>query len=104
MRTDVDLLQTEWDVCGRELQAAAERVDTQNHVVAASAEVANLNRALDHQDRWLDSTAEAAKCNDEAKLRSNSGECQVRVERLHLNFITDVRPLVGLMHCRWFHK
>lgn len=90
-RTDVDLLQTEWDVCGRELQAAAERVDTRNRVGAASAELANLNRALDHQDHWLDSSAAAvAQCNDEAVLKSTSGECQVRVELLHLNFITDV--------------
>lgn len=90
MRTDVDLLQTEWDVCGRELQAAAERVATQNRVGAASAELANLNRALDHQDRWLDLAA--AKCNEEATLRSTSGECQVRVVGRHLNFITDALP------------
>lgn len=90
MRTDVDLLQTEWDVCGRELQAAAERVDTQKRVGAASAELANLNRALDHQDRWLDSAV--AKCNEEATLRSISGECQVRMVGQHLNFITDIPP------------
>lgn len=100
MRTDVDLLQTEWDVCGRELQCAAERVDTQNRVAVASAELANLNRALDHQDRWLDSTVAAVKCTDVAKLKSNSGACQVRVERVYLNFITDALPPVELIHCR----
>lgn len=78
----MDLLQTEWDVCVRELQAATERVDTQIRVGAASAELADLNRALDHQDHWLDSAA-AAKCNDEAKLRSTSAECQVTVEHFH---------------------
>lgn len=86
MRTDVDLLQTEWDVCGRELQAAAERVDTRHRVGAASAELAHLNRALDQQDGWLDSTAAVAAAGtemrgDEAELRGNSGECQVRVGR-----------------------
>ncbi|XP_075869628.1 utrophin isoform X3 [Nelusetta ayraudi] len=80
MRTDVDLLQTEWDVCGRELQAAAERVDTHNRVGAASLELADLNQALDQQDLWLDSTAAAAeKQGDEAELRSDSGECQGRL-------------------------
>lgn len=87
MRTDVDLLQTEWDVCGRELQAAAERVDTHNRVGAASLELADLNQALDQQDLWLDSTAAAAeKQGDEAELRSDSGECQVRIERLLFEF------------------
>lgn len=87
MRTDVDLLQTEWDVCGRELQAAAERVDTHNRVGAASAELAHLNRALDQQDLWLDSTAAVAeKRGNEAELRSDSGECQVRMERLRFEF------------------
>lgn len=99
MKTDMDLLQAEWDVCGRELQSAAERVDAQNRVAAASVELDNLNRALDHLDSWLDSTV-AAKCTDVAKLESSSGECQVRAERLHLNFITDALSLVELMHCR----
>lgn len=78
VRTDIDLIQTEWDVCARELQAASERVHTQSRVRAVSAELAALDRALEEQDLWLDSTSAAEKC-DEAELRSLSGECQVRV-------------------------
>uniref|UniRef100_A0A671WPI1 Utrophin n=1 Tax=Sparus aurata TaxID=8175 RepID=A0A671WPI1_SPAAU len=75
---DIDLIQTEWDVCTRELQAAGERVHTQGRVRAVSAELADLNRVLEEQDLWLDSTSTVEKCN-EAELRSLSGECQVRV-------------------------
>lgn len=78
VRADIDLIQTEWDVCARELQAARERVHTQSRVRAVSVELADLDRALEEQDRWLDSTPAAEKC-DEAALRSLSGECQVRV-------------------------
>lgn len=77
VRADIDLIQTEWDVCARELQAAGERVHTQGRVRAVSAELADLNRVLEEQDRWLDSTSTVEKCN-EAELRSLSGECQVR--------------------------
>lgn len=87
MRADVDLLQTEWDVCARELQAATERVHTQNRVRAASAELADLNRTLDEQDLWLDSTSPVEKSTNEAELKSNSADCQVSVVHLDLNFI-----------------
>lgn len=100
----MELLQTEWDVCGRELRSAAERVDTQKRVASASAELASLNRALDHQDLWLDSTAAAAKCTDVAELKSNRAESQVRGAHAHLNFITDALSRVELLHCKMFHK
>lgn len=57
VRADVDLIQTEWDVCARELQAAGEHIHTQNRVRAVSAELADLDRALEEQDQWLDSTS-----------------------------------------------
>ena len=77
VRTNVDLLQTEWDVCARELQAARDRVHTQTRVRAVSAELADLDRVLGEQDRWLDSTSAVGKCN-EVELRNLSGECRVR--------------------------
>lgn len=88
MRVDVDLLQTEWDVCARELQAATERVHAQNRVRAASAELADLNRTLDQQDLWLDSTVPVEKSGNEAELRNNSADCQVSAVHLDLNFIS----------------
>ncbi|XP_037306138.2 utrophin isoform X1 [Pungitius pungitius] len=81
VRTDIDLTQTEWDACARELQAARERVHTQSRVGALSAELADLDRALEEQDRWLDSTPAGEKC-DEAELRSLSGECRSRLVRV----------------------
>uniref|UniRef100_UPI0037E8DCF8 utrophin isoform X4 n=1 Tax=Semicossyphus pulcher TaxID=241346 RepID=UPI0037E8DCF8 len=78
VRADLDLIQTEWDVCARELQAAGERVSTQSRVRALSAELAGLDRALGEQDGWLDSNPAVEK-SDEAELRSLSGECQSRL-------------------------
>lgn len=77
VRADTDLVQTEWDACARELQAAHDRVHTQSRVAAVSAELGELDRALEEQDRWLESTAAPETC-DEDKLRSLSGECRVR--------------------------
>ncbi|KAM6992528.1 utrophin isoform 4-T4 [Tautogolabrus adspersus] len=82
VRADLDLIQTEWDVCTRELQAASERVGTQSRVRAVSAELADLDRALREQDEWLDSTRAVEKC-DEAELRSLSGECQSRLVQVN---------------------
>ncbi len=70
VRADIDLIQTEWDVCTRELQAARERVHTQSRVTAASVELADLNRALEEQDRWLDSSSAVEKCNEAAQISS----------------------------------
>ncbi|XP_033999363.1 dystrophin isoform X2 [Trematomus bernacchii] len=81
VRADINLIQTEWDVCVRELQAARERVHTQSRVRAVSAELADLDRAFEEQDQWLDSTPTVEKCN-EAGLRSLSGECQSRLVQL----------------------
>ncbi|KAI4801672.1 hypothetical protein KUCAC02_019550 [Chaenocephalus aceratus] len=81
VRADINLIQTEWDVCVRELQAARERVHTQSRLRAVSAELADLDRAFEEQDQWLDSTPTVEKCN-EAGLRSLSGECQSRLVQL----------------------
>lgn len=78
VRADMDLIQTEWHMCARELQAARERVHTQNRVRVVSAELTDLDGVLKEQDRWLDSASAVEKC-DEAQLRNLSGECQVRV-------------------------
>ncbi|XP_035534199.1 dystrophin isoform X2 [Morone saxatilis] len=78
VRADIDLIQTEWDVCARELQAASERVHTRSRVRAVSADLADLDQALEEQDRWLDSTSAVEKCN-EAELGNLSGGCQARL-------------------------
>ncbi|XP_069014301.1 utrophin isoform X1 [Embiotoca jacksoni] len=78
VRTNIDLLQTEWDACARELQAAHERVHTQTRVRAVSLELADLDRVLVEQDRWLDSTSAVEKCN-EVELGNLSQECQSRL-------------------------
>ncbi|XP_047429770.1 dystrophin isoform X4 [Mugil cephalus] len=77
VRADIDLIQTEWDVCARELQAARERVHTQTRFRAVSRELADLDRFLEEQDLWLDSTPAVEKCND-AELRNLRRECQTR--------------------------
>ncbi|XP_056261686.1 utrophin isoform X2 [Seriola aureovittata] len=81
VRADIDLIQTELDVCARELQAARERVHTQTRVRAVSAELTDLDRVLQEQDRWLDSTLAVEKC-DQAELRNLSGECQSRLAQV----------------------
>lgn len=77
VRSNMDLIQTEWDVCSRELQAARDRVHTQTRVKAMSVELADLDQVLEEQDRWLDTTPAVEKCN-EVELRNLSGECRVR--------------------------
>ncbi|XP_063757579.1 dystrophin isoform X2 [Eleginops maclovinus] len=81
LRADINLIQTEWDACARELQAARERVHIQSRVRAVSAELADLDRDFEEHDQWLDSTPTVEKCN-EAGLRSLSGECQSRLVQL----------------------
>lgn len=78
VRADIGLIQTEWDVCARELQAARERVNTQCRVRVVSAELADLDRVLVKQDQWLDSTSAVQKC-EKAQLRNLSEECRVRI-------------------------
>lgn len=83
VRTGRDLVQTEWDACARELQAAKDRVHTQTRVRAVSSELAELDQALEGQDRWLESSTAVEKC-DEAELKSQSGECQVGDIRIEM--------------------
>ncbi|XP_028253113.1 dystrophin isoform X2 [Parambassis ranga] len=78
VRTNIDLVQTEWDACARELQAARERVHTQAQVRAVSGELGDLDQMLEEQDQWLDSTSAVEKCNED-KLRNLSGACQSRL-------------------------
>ncbi|KAG7239203.1 hypothetical protein INR49_029954, partial [Caranx melampygus] len=81
VRADIDLMQTESDVCARELQAARERVDTQTRVRAVFAELTDLDQVLQEQDRWLDSSSAVEKC-DKAELRNLSRECQSRLAQV----------------------
>ncbi|XP_076011058.1 utrophin-like isoform X2 [Genypterus blacodes] len=82
LRDDTDLIQTEWDACARELQAAQERVHTQSRVGAVSFQLGELDRALGEQDCWLESSAAATQTCDEDTLRSLSGECRSRLDRV----------------------
>lgn len=77
VRTNIDLIQTEWDVCTRELQAARDRVHTETRVRAVSVELAALNQVLEKQDRWLDAASSVEKSSD-AELRRASQGYQVR--------------------------
>ncbi|XP_068198088.1 utrophin isoform X3 [Antennarius striatus] len=79
VKADIDLIQTEWDACARELQAASERVQTLSRLRAASAQLAGLHRALEEHDHWLDSTSAVEKDEDEPELRGLTGECQARL-------------------------
>lgn len=79
VKADVDLIQTEWDVCTRELKAAGERVCTQRRVSTLSAELADLDRTLREQDQWIESNSAILKGNEETELRRQTGECEVRL-------------------------
>lgn len=78
VRADIDLIQTELDACRRELQAARERVNVQIRFRAVSAELADIDRALEEQDRWLDSTS-AVETYDEDRLKGLRAECQASI-------------------------
>ncbi|XP_029966777.1 utrophin isoform X2 [Salarias fasciatus] len=78
VRANIDLIQTEWDVCARELQAARERVHTQSRVRAVSAKLADLDRVLDEEDKWLKASSAVEECNEE-QLRNLTGQCQSRL-------------------------
>uniref|UniRef100_A0A665WKC3 Utrophin n=1 Tax=Echeneis naucrates TaxID=173247 RepID=A0A665WKC3_ECHNA len=60
----------------QELQAAQERVHTQTRVRAVSLGLTDLDRVLEEQDQWLDSTSVMEQC-DQDELKNLSGECQV---------------------------
>ncbi|KAF7230569.1 transcript variant X2 [Nothobranchius furzeri] len=81
VRENVDLIQTEWDVCARELQAARDRVHTQTRVRAVSVELADVNQLLQNQDRWLETTP-SVQTLDDVELRKLSGECQTRLGQI----------------------
>ncbi|KAM6954362.1 utrophin [Aplochiton taeniatus] len=81
VRSDVDLVQTEWDVCVRELQAARERVQLQNRVRGVAAELARMDLALGEHDVWLSATA-GTGTGDEDRLRNYAVECQSRLAQL----------------------
>lgn len=82
VRANIEQVQTEWDVCVRELEAARERVRTQTRLRAVSKELADLDRVLREQDRWLDSTSAVEKM----ELRNLSGECQVGFRDTRMSF------------------
>lgn len=77
VRTNVDLILTEWDFCKREVRAACERVLTQSRVRAAAEELAEVDRLVEEHDRWLERSAAVEKCS-EVELANLSGECRVR--------------------------
>ncbi|XP_024863232.1 utrophin isoform X2 [Kryptolebias marmoratus] len=81
VRTNMDLIHTEWDVCTRELQAACDRVHTQTQVRAVSAELADLDQVLEKQDQWLAATPSVGK-SDEVELRKVSEECQSQLAQV----------------------
>ncbi|XP_023808856.1 utrophin isoform X3 [Oryzias latipes] len=81
VRTNVDLIQTEWDSCKREVQAARERVHTQSRVRAAAEEVAEVDRLVEEHDRWLKGSATVEKCS-EVDLTNMSGECRSRLVQM----------------------
>ncbi|CAI5683822.1 unnamed protein product [Oreochromis niloticus] len=81
VRANIEQLQTEWDVCARELQAARERVLMQTRLRAVSNELEDLDQVLQEQDQWLDSTAPVEKCN-KMELGNLSGECQSRIAQV----------------------
>uniref|UniRef100_A0A087YNX0 Utrophin n=1 Tax=Poecilia formosa TaxID=48698 RepID=A0A087YNX0_POEFO len=81
VRENVDLIQTEWDVCSRELQAARDRVLTRTRIRQVSSELADLNQMLEKQDQWL-ATTSLVKSNNEVELRNLSGECKSRLAQV----------------------
>lgn len=83
MRENIHLIQTEWDVCARELQAARDRVHTRTRIRQVSSEIADLDQMLEKQDQWL-ATTSLVKSNNEVELRNLRGECKVRFTTLAL--------------------
>ncbi|XP_041832153.1 utrophin isoform X2 [Melanotaenia boesemani] len=81
VRANIDLIQTEWDVCAREHQATRDRVNTQTRIRAVSVELADLNKVLEKQDQWLDSTLAVEKWN-KFELRNLSDECRSRLAQV----------------------
>uniref|UniRef100_A0A3B5L058 Utrophin n=1 Tax=Xiphophorus couchianus TaxID=32473 RepID=A0A3B5L058_9TELE len=81
VRENIDLIQTEWDVCARELQAARDRVHTRTRIRQVSSEIADLDQMLEKQDQWL-ATTSLVKSNNEVELRNLRGECKSRLAQV----------------------
>uniref|UniRef100_A0A672HW01 Utrophin n=1 Tax=Salarias fasciatus TaxID=181472 RepID=A0A672HW01_SALFA len=99
VRANIDLIQTEWDVCARELQAARERVHTQSRVRAVSAKLADLDRVLDEEDKWLKASSAVEECNEE-QLRNLTGQCQVKL--VCATVFTPLSVQFGFWFCLFF--
>lgn len=76
VRENIDLIQTEWDVCGRELQATSDRVHTRTRIRQVSAQLADLDQILEKHDQWLSETSPVDSYG-EVELRNLRGECKV---------------------------
>uniref|UniRef100_A0A672HW03 Utrophin n=1 Tax=Salarias fasciatus TaxID=181472 RepID=A0A672HW03_SALFA len=98
-KANIDLIQTEWDVCARELQAARERVHTQSRVRAVSAKLADLDRVLDEEDKWLKASSAVEECNEE-QLRNLTGQCQVKL--VCATVFTPLSVQFGFWFCLFF--
>ncbi|KAM4529492.1 utrophin isoform 3-T3 [Fundulus diaphanus] len=81
VRENIDLIQTEWDVCARELQAARDRVHTQTRIRRVSEELVDLDQILEKHDQWLAATP-PVKSDNEVELRNLSGECKSRLAQV----------------------
>ncbi|KAM9353992.1 utrophin isoform 2-T2 [Pholidichthys leucotaenia] len=81
VKENLDLIQTEWDVCARELQAAHEQVHAQARLRVVSEELADLDQVLMEQDQWLDSALSTEECS-ELELTNLSGECRARIVKV----------------------
>lgn len=106
MRESIDQIQTEWDVCARELQAAHDRVHTQNRIRQVSVELADIDQVLEKQDQWL-ATTSPVKSDNEVELRNLSGEFKVRFTTIFsftlfsfiLLFILSIASYPGIHIC-----
>uniref|UniRef100_A0AAV2KBP9 UTRO n=1 Tax=Knipowitschia caucasica TaxID=637954 RepID=A0AAV2KBP9_KNICA len=78
VRGELELLQTDWDVCVRERQAAEDRVQTQSRHSAVSAELSHVDQALNRHDDWIHSTP--ADTRDGQELRQLSQEAKSRLD------------------------
>ncbi|XP_047244031.1 utrophin isoform X9 [Girardinichthys multiradiatus] len=81
VRENIDLIQTEWDVCARELQAARDRVHTRTRIMQVSVELTDLDQILEKQDQWLATTSHVTS-NNEVELRNLSGEYKSRLAQV----------------------
>ncbi|KAK5620271.1 hypothetical protein CRENBAI_026384, partial [Crenichthys baileyi] len=81
VRENIGLIQTEWDVCARELQAARDRVHTRTRIMQVSVGLTDLDQILEKQDQWLATTSHFTS-NNEVELRNLSGEYKSRLAQV----------------------